>query len=91
MNHSCLCYCVQDVSSVLAVVRGGVFWLTVFGHVTAEWCLYLLLSASPVYLHDISHVGIHSYLVSVASCVIFKVNLFRDCLLSRAVEFATAG
>jgi len=49
---------------VLAVVGTAAFWVMTFSHVSAEWCLYLLITASPLYLHDVSHVSLHHYVVS---------------------------
>jgi len=49
---------------VLPVVSTAAFWATTLGQVSAEWCLYLLITASPLYLHDVSHLSLHNYVVS---------------------------
>ena len=60
----CMCYDVQDGSTVIAVVTSAAFWVTTLGQVAAEWCLYLLVSVIPLYLYDISHLSLLRYLVS---------------------------
>jgi len=39
------------------------------GQVSAEWCLYLLTAAVPVFLLDVSHISLRNYLVSQARSV----------------------
>ena len=50
-----------------SILGSGAFWVTTLGQVSADWCLYLLIFAMPLYLHDVSYVSLHSYLVSLAS------------------------
>ena len=59
-----MCYCLQSDRSLLAVVGSVAFWVMTSGQLAAEWCLYLLVYATPLYLYDVSHVSRRNYIVS---------------------------
>jgi len=59
----------QDGGSLLSVVCSIAFWVMTCGQLAADWCLYLLTTAMPMYLHDVLHVSRNNYLVNVVNVV----------------------